>query len=210
MTELTVALGIGSTNGCNKGTDLVLEVNLDNDGWTSLVLPLLVGGTMSFVTSVSCSTTLGREEEVVGIAGYLDKQHRFAVPLAVEKRILEYCHDKRCHRWWDNYGENEHTEKFVNEFRNKIIPSENQSRGFFFNPNPGGPLEGKWEKHKLNRRTRDVRELHRRSDLVEITKEHAGSSIVLSKNCLFWTRVSKPCLSSKLSAVISGTTIASS
>ncbi|GJR08920.1 hypothetical protein Tco_0791572 [Tanacetum coccineum] len=60
-------------------------------------------------------------------------------------------------------------EEFVDEFRNKIIPCENRSRGFFFKPNPGCTLEGKWEKHKLYRRTRDVRELHRRSDLVEIT-----------------------------------------
>ncbi|GKB14978.1 hypothetical protein Tco_0848901 [Tanacetum coccineum] len=60
-------------------------------------------------------------------------------------------------------------EEFVDEFRNKIIPCKNRSRGFFFKPNPGGTLEGKWEKHKLYRRTRDVRELHRRSDLVEIT-----------------------------------------
>nr|GFB63532.1 reverse transcriptase domain-containing protein [Tanacetum cinerariifolium] len=36
-------------------------------GWTSLVLPLLVGDTVSFVTPVSHSTIRGREEEVVGI-----------------------------------------------------------------------------------------------------------------------------------------------
>nr|GEY45059.1 hypothetical protein [Tanacetum cinerariifolium] len=36
----------------------------------SLVLPLLVGGTVSFVTSVSRSTNLGREK-VVGIVGPL-------------------------------------------------------------------------------------------------------------------------------------------
>nr|GFC91485.1 hypothetical protein [Tanacetum cinerariifolium] len=38
-------------------------------GWTSSVLPLLAGCTVSFVTSVSRSTTEGREEEVVGIVG---------------------------------------------------------------------------------------------------------------------------------------------
>ncbi|GJZ99915.1 retrovirus-related pol polyprotein from transposon TNT 1-94, partial [Tanacetum coccineum] len=59
-------------------------------------------------------------------------------------------------------------EKFIDEFRDKIIPCENRSRGFFLKPNPGCTLEGKWEKHKLYRRTWDVRELHRRSDLVEI------------------------------------------
>nr|GFC69614.1 hypothetical protein [Tanacetum cinerariifolium] len=36
-------------------------------GWTSSVLPLLVGCTVSLVTSVSRSTT--GEEEVVGIVG---------------------------------------------------------------------------------------------------------------------------------------------
>nr|GFB29371.1 hypothetical protein [Tanacetum cinerariifolium] len=46
-------------------------------GWTFLVLPLLVGGTVSFVTSVSRSTTLGGEE-VVEIMGHL-----YAFPLRV-------------------------------------------------------------------------------------------------------------------------------
>nr|GEZ43248.1 hypothetical protein [Tanacetum cinerariifolium] len=46
-------------------------------GWTSLVLPLLVGCTVSLVASVSCSTT-GEEEEVVGIVG-----PGYAVPLRV-------------------------------------------------------------------------------------------------------------------------------
>ncbi|GKB09000.1 hypothetical protein Tco_0837312 [Tanacetum coccineum] len=58
---------------------------------------------------------------------------------------------------------------------------KNRSRGFFFNPNPGGTLEGKWEKHKLNRRTRDVRELHRRSDLVEISNVSMRVFFVMSK-----------------------------
>ncbi|GJY76682.1 hypothetical protein Tco_0481798 [Tanacetum coccineum] len=72
-------------------------------------------------------------------------------------------------------------EEFVDEFRNKIIPCENRSRGFFFKPNPGGTLEGKWEKHKLYRRTRDVRELHRRSDLVEITDVSMRVFFVMSE-----------------------------
>nr|GEX65921.1 hypothetical protein [Tanacetum cinerariifolium] len=46
-------------------------------GWTSLVLPLLVGGPVSFVTSVSRFTTLGGEK-VVGIVGPL-----YAIPLQV-------------------------------------------------------------------------------------------------------------------------------
>ncbi|GJV61428.1 hypothetical protein Tco_1467528 [Tanacetum coccineum] len=37
-----------------------------------------------------------------------------------------------------------------------------------------------------------------------------GSSLSCPKNCLFWTRVSNPCLISKFAAAISGTTIASS
>ncbi|GJY78072.1 hypothetical protein Tco_0483873 [Tanacetum coccineum] len=72
-------------------------------------------------------------------------------------------------------------EEFVDEFRNKIIPCENRSRGFFSKPNPGGTLEGKWEKHKLYRCTRDVRELHRRSDLVEITNVGMRVFFVMSK-----------------------------
>ncbi|GKD62303.1 hypothetical protein Tco_1299812 [Tanacetum coccineum] len=54
-------------------------------------------------------------------------------------------------------------------------------QGFFFKPNPGGPLERKWEKHKLYRRTQDVRELHRRSDLVEITDVSMRVFFVMSE-----------------------------
>nr|GEV27424.1 reverse transcriptase domain-containing protein [Tanacetum cinerariifolium] len=39
------------------------------EGWTSLMLSLLLGCTVSLVASVSRSTTRGREEEVVGIMG---------------------------------------------------------------------------------------------------------------------------------------------
>nr|GEX43694.1 xylulose kinase-1 [Tanacetum cinerariifolium] len=53
--------------------------SLDNRGWTSSVLPLLVGCTVSLVASVSCSTTKGEKEEVVvGIVG-----PGYAVPLLV-------------------------------------------------------------------------------------------------------------------------------
>ncbi|GKA08182.1 hypothetical protein Tco_0687513 [Tanacetum coccineum] len=45
----------------------------------------------------------------------------------------------------------------------------------------GGTLEGKWEKHKLYRRTRDVRELHHRSDLVEITDVSMRVFFVMSE-----------------------------
>ncbi|GJV61917.1 hypothetical protein Tco_1468017 [Tanacetum coccineum] len=58
-----------------------------------------------------------------------------------------------------------------------------RSEGDLSRANPGGPLggktlEGKWEKHKLNRRTRDVRELHRRSDLVEISDKFVRLVVV--------------------------------
>ncbi|GJR64453.1 hypothetical protein Tco_0010518 [Tanacetum coccineum] len=75
-------------------------------------------------------------------------------------------------------------EEFVNEFRNKIIPCKNRSRGLFFKPNPGCSLEGKWEKHKLNRRTWDVRELHRRSDLVENNRLWDVGLLYMSKKLL--------------------------
>ncbi|GJV59499.1 hypothetical protein Tco_1465599 [Tanacetum coccineum] len=58
--------------------------------------------------------------------------------------------------------------------------------GFFFKPNPGCTLERKWEKHKLYRRTQDVRELHRRSDLVEISdvsmRVISGNNLIGSLN----------------------------
>ncbi|GKE02045.1 hypothetical protein Tco_1390028 [Tanacetum coccineum] len=72
-------------------------------------------------------------------------------------------------------------EEFVDKFLNKIIPCENRSRGFFFKSNSGCTLEGKWEKHKLYRRTRDVRELHRRSDLVEISDVSMRVFFVMSE-----------------------------
>nr|GEY10752.1 reverse transcriptase domain-containing protein [Tanacetum cinerariifolium] len=60
----------GSMMGATTGSQFSIGVSTwTTGGWTSLVLPLLVGGTMSFVTSVSRYTTLGREEEVVGIVG---------------------------------------------------------------------------------------------------------------------------------------------
>nr|GFB32834.1 hypothetical protein [Tanacetum cinerariifolium] len=60
-------------------------------------------------------------------------------------------------------------EKLINTFRDKIVPSQNGSRGFFFKPNPGFPLERERKKHKLNRRTWYVWDPHRRGDLVEVT-----------------------------------------
>ncbi|GJT52235.1 hypothetical protein Tco_0978392 [Tanacetum coccineum] len=78
-------------------------------------------------------------------------------------------------------GETISEENLLDEFQNKIIPCENRSRGFFFKPNPGCTLERKWEKHKLYRRTRDVRELHRRSDLVEITDVSMRVFFVMSE-----------------------------
>ncbi|GJR78317.1 hypothetical protein Tco_0149102 [Tanacetum coccineum] len=53
--------------------------------------------------------------------------------------------------------------------------------GFFFKPNPGCTLERKWEKHKLYRRTQDVWELHRRSDLVEISDVSMRVFFVMSE-----------------------------
>nr|GEW72199.1 ribonuclease H-like domain-containing protein [Tanacetum cinerariifolium] len=58
----------GATTGSMVGATTGLEFRIGDlvwttRGWTSSVLPLLVGGTMSFVTSISRSTTLGREEE---------------------------------------------------------------------------------------------------------------------------------------------------
>nr|GEZ47760.1 hypothetical protein [Tanacetum cinerariifolium] len=65
--------------------------------------------------------------------------------------------------------DNSWRKELVDEFRNKIIPSENRSRGFFLQPNSGCTLKRNWKKHKLNRRIRNVWELQGRSDLVEIS-----------------------------------------
>nr|GEV23152.1 hypothetical protein [Tanacetum cinerariifolium] len=74
---LTGALN-GSTARATKGSEFGIWVSTwMTEGWTSLVILLLVGGTVSFVTSVSRSTTLGGEE-VVGIVGPL-----YAIPLRV-------------------------------------------------------------------------------------------------------------------------------
>nr|GEZ35407.1 hypothetical protein [Tanacetum cinerariifolium] len=60
----------GSMTGATTGSEFSIDVSVwTTEGWTSLVLPLLVGDTVSYFTSVSRSTTLGREEEVVGIVG---------------------------------------------------------------------------------------------------------------------------------------------
>nr|GFD07472.1 hypothetical protein [Tanacetum cinerariifolium] len=74
--------------------------------------------------------------------------------------------------------------ELVDEFKIKIIPSENRSRGFFPQPNPGFTFEGKWKKHKLNRRIRNVRELQGRSDLVEISNMSMRVFFVMSKELL--------------------------
>nr|GEW51286.1 hypothetical protein [Tanacetum cinerariifolium] len=53
----------GSTTGATTGLEFSIRVSFwTTRGWTSLVLPLLVEGIVSFVTSVSRSTTLGGEE----------------------------------------------------------------------------------------------------------------------------------------------------
>ncbi|GJY10286.1 hypothetical protein Tco_0378471 [Tanacetum coccineum] len=88
-------------------------------------------------------------------------------------------------------------EEFVDAFRTRSSHGESIDRGFFFEPNPGGTLEGNWEKHKLYRRTRDVRELHRRIDLVEITDVSMRVFFVISENGLF-ERGSKPYLKLKV------------
>nr|GEU63431.1 hypothetical protein [Tanacetum cinerariifolium] len=77
----------GSITGATTGSEFGIYVaTWTTEDWTSLVLPLLVGGIVSFVTSVSRSTTLGGEEvvgivggeEEVGIVGLL-----YAIPLRV-------------------------------------------------------------------------------------------------------------------------------
>ncbi|GJT51205.1 hypothetical protein Tco_0977362 [Tanacetum coccineum] len=70
--------------------------------------------------------------------------------------------------------------------------------GVLFKPNPGCPLEGKWEKHKLYRRTRDVRELHRRSDLVEISDVGMRIFFVMSKELLVLNEVKQTVLKLKV------------
>nr|GEY03398.1 hypothetical protein [Tanacetum cinerariifolium] len=68
----------GSTTGATTGSEFSIGVSIwTTGGWKSLVLPLLVGGTVSFVTLVLRSTTF-RGEEVVGIVGPL-----YAFPLRV-------------------------------------------------------------------------------------------------------------------------------
>nr|GEZ12622.1 hypothetical protein [Tanacetum cinerariifolium] len=63
--------GFEALTGATTGSEFSIGVSIwTTEGWTSLVLSLLVGVTVSFVTSVSRSTTLGREE-VVGIVGSL-------------------------------------------------------------------------------------------------------------------------------------------
>nr|GFD35931.1 hypothetical protein [Tanacetum cinerariifolium] len=78
-------LGLGAQTGEAIGSMIEeltgSEVRIGNSvwttrGWTSLVLPLLLGCTMSLVASVSHFTT--REVEVVGIVG-----PGYAVPLRV-------------------------------------------------------------------------------------------------------------------------------
>nr|GFC33018.1 hypothetical protein [Tanacetum cinerariifolium] len=64
----------GATTGSMMGATMGSEFKIGDSawttrGWTSLVLPLLVGCIVSFVALVSRSTTRGREEEVVGIVG---------------------------------------------------------------------------------------------------------------------------------------------
>ncbi|GJR75573.1 hypothetical protein Tco_0087938 [Tanacetum coccineum] len=51
-------------------------------------------------------------------------------------------------------------------------------------PYPGCPFERKREKHKFNRRIWYVRNLHRRSDLVEITDVSMWSFFINSKKLL--------------------------
>nr|GFC01827.1 hypothetical protein [Tanacetum cinerariifolium] len=63
-------LGFEALTGAATCSEFGIEVSTwTTRGWTSLVRPLLAGGTVSFVTLVSRSTTLGREKEVVGIVG---------------------------------------------------------------------------------------------------------------------------------------------
>nr|GFB75867.1 reverse transcriptase domain-containing protein [Tanacetum cinerariifolium] len=94
---------------------------------------------------------------VNGIQCFLDY-----ILMRLQKHMIE-CYlvilRKRCHR----------RKELINEFGNKIFPICYKARGFFFEPNPGYPLEGKWEKHELNRRVRYIFVLNRGRDLVEPT-----------------------------------------
>nr|GEX68289.1 putative nucleotidyltransferase, ribonuclease H [Tanacetum cinerariifolium] len=79
----------GSAKGATTGSKFGIGVSTwTTGGWTSLVLPLFVGGTMSFVTSVSRSTTLGGEE-VVGIVGpFYEFPLRVVIPFKSSFRLV--------------------------------------------------------------------------------------------------------------------------
>ncbi|GJS67225.1 hypothetical protein Tco_0681789 [Tanacetum coccineum] len=90
-------------------------------------------------------------------------------------------------------------EEFVNKFRTRIIHVSIDRGGFLISSHiPGCPSRGKREKHKLNRRIWYVRNLHRRSDLVEISDVGMWVFFIVSKKLLVLNKIQKTMLDLKV------------
>nr|GFA42974.1 hypothetical protein [Tanacetum cinerariifolium] len=64
--------------------------------------------------------------------------------------------------------------EIIHKLRNKIFSCMDRTRGFFFKPDPGGPLKRKWEKLQLDSFMWNIIVLKRRRDLVKPTNMRIG------------------------------------
>nr|GEV89369.1 BEL1-like homeodomain protein 3 [Tanacetum cinerariifolium] len=92
---------------------------------------------------------------ITDIGFVFDNRQHILGDLCIDPMPHETIHQTVDESWKFHYGDLSFLrgKEFIDEFGNKIFPSENKTRGFFFEPTTGCPYERERKKHKFNCRT---------------------------------------------------------